>query len=169
MLVPDLPLPDRRQAGIENCRQDSLADSVPLAQSANRLRGICGNRNQTEGVVILHSALGNEADRMEITRGLMDRVENAAGFFGLGHSKSPNQKGISPSVAVCWSPTDRRWRDAAGGRVGVPGSAGVPPAGSRRTERAGEDAGAPRETFRRYVDAYGIRLPASGTRNFASA
>src|SRR5947209_18657322 len=59
MLFADLPLPNRRHAGVENRRQDCLADPVPHAQGANRLTGIFRYRYETQGVVILHPALGD--------------------------------------------------------------------------------------------------------------
>ena len=90
-LVPNLPLTDRRETGIEDRGQHGLAQLVPCAKRTNLRAGAIGYGLQAKRVLALHRPHVDEAGGVEITRRLMRRLENPAAGLGSGcHGKSPS-------------------------------------------------------------------------------
>lgn len=73
MLVADFPLPHRRETGVEHRREHRLAEVVAMAQGADVRAGIRRHRRQAQRVVLPQPAPIDQASRVEVGRGLVDR------------------------------------------------------------------------------------------------
>jgi hypothetical protein len=100
MFLPNLPLPDRREAGVEHRREDCLTELVSFSQGADLLTVILWDGRKAQCIIRTHPALVDAARRVKISGSLVDRVRsNSNGVKSVLNRKKLK---LSPEIQQRW-------------------------------------------------------------------